>query len=138
MECHTACLDSEKMKYIPMYIHSLPLAVSSFLPPSWLMYIFTTLAIPPPHRYLPLVKVEVSVMSMWSAALLPLVVWYTVRLGEVGTVCPAPSVHVSSCEELSVEQSMTATLLEPSGGRMSPTLVSSSTPLSEMMALLGM
>ena len=110
----------------------------SFLPPSWLMYIFTPLAIPPPHWYLPLVEVEVSVVSMWSAALLPLVVWYTVRLGEVGTVCPAPSVHVSGCEELSVEQSMTATLLELSGGRMSPTLVSSSAPLSKMMALFGM
>ena len=102
------------------------------------MYIFTALAIPPSHWYLPLVKVEVSVVSMWSAALLPLVVWYTVRLGEVGTVCPAPSVHVSGCEELSVEQSMTATLLELSGGRMSPTLASSSVPLSKMMALFGM
>ena len=113
----------------------------SFSPPSWLMYIFTTLAIPPPHWYLPLVKVEVSVVSMWSAALLPLVVWYTVRLGEVGTVCPAPSVHVSGCVGLSVEQSMTATLLELSGGRMSPTLVSSSSsvlPLSKIMALFGM
>ena len=79
-------------------------------------------------------------VSMWSAALLPLVVWYTVRLGEVGTGCPAPSVHVSVCVRLYVEQSMTATLLEPSGGRMSPTLVSSlaALPLSKMMALFGM
>ena len=98
----------------------------------------TTLTIPPSHWYLPLVNVEVLVVSMWSAALLPLVVWYTVRLGKVGTVCPAPSVHVSGCVELAVEQSMTATLLELSGGRMSPTLVSSVTPLSKIMALFGM
>ena len=77
-------------------------------------------------------------VSMWSAALLPLVVWYTVRLGEVGTGCPAPSVHVSGCVGLSVEQSMTATLLEPPGGRMSPTLVSAGTLLSKMKALFGM
>ena len=51
-------------------------------------------------------------VSMWSAALLPLVVWYTVRLGEVGTVCPAPSVYVSGCVELSVEQSMTVYSVE--------------------------
>ena len=105
---------------------------------SWLMYMLTTLTIPPSHWYLPLVNVEVLVVLMWSAALLPLVVWYTVRLGEVGTVCPAPSVHVSGCVELAVEQSMTATLLEPSGGRMSPTLVYSTTPLSKIMALFGM
>ena len=102
------------------------------------MYMLTTLTIPPSHWYLPLVNVEVLVVSMWSAALLPLVVWYTVRLGEVGTVCPAPSVHVSGCVELAVEQSMTATLLELSGGRMSPTLVSSVAPLSKIMALFGM
>ena len=71
-------------------------------PPSWLMYIFTALSIPPSHWYLPLVKVEVFVVSMWSAALLPLVVWYTVRLGEVSTGCPALFIHVSGCVRLSI------------------------------------